>query len=308
MLQDSLAEIIKIRRDIREIENNIASQSQSLSQVNYRDVEEIQADIKKFNDQAKDYKDQIQQTQLRERRSRQNVDNLERQVNDIRKRLSDIEVELVQFNTLTERINECQKSKDAQNTIIRQADSDIRAIAPRLVAIEEELREIDVKAAEEERKQLRHIERLNESTLGLRTVQQNIRNFLERGGLQQLDRSKAEVREIQAKVEQVQQQAEAITEEIAELDRKKANTNDTERSIKENIRYRRDKRELEQLERDIEELEAEDAQSKHENYQRDSRTLHNRSTRLYGEVSCELVGQTSSFPLTFSRNKRWLVR
>lgn len=285
MLLDSLAEITKIRRDIREIENNIASQSQSLSQANYRDVEEIQADIKKFNDQAKYYKDQIQQTQLRERRARQQVDNLERQANDIRKRLSDIEVELVQFNTLTERINECQKSKDAQDTIIKQTDIDIRAIAPRLAATEDELRELDTKAAEEEKKQLRHIDRLNQSTLGLKTVQQNIQNFIERGGLQQMDRIKAEVRDIQTKVEEEQDKAGAITEEIADIERKIATSNDTERDIKENIRYRRDQRELEQLGRDIEELKAQDAQSKHERYQRDTRTLHNRSTRLYGEVS-----------------------
>lgn len=284
-LLDSLGEISKIRRDIREIEGSITTQSQSLAQGQFRDVEEIQADIKKFNDQAKDYKDQIQQTQLRERRARQHVENLERQVNDLRKRLSDIEVELVQFNTLTERINECQKSNDAQTTIIRQADADIRAIAPRLSACEEELRELDAKAAEEEKKQLRDIEKLNVSTVGLKTVQQNIRNFLDRGGLQQLDRSKAEIQNIQARVEEVQQQAAAITEEIAELDRKKANANDTERSIKENLRYRRDQRELGQLERDIKELEAQDAQAQHERYQRDTRTLHNRSTRLYGEVS-----------------------
>lgn len=285
-LQHAVSEISRYRREINQYDEEISSLSDSMTDFGgVRTVEEIKDSIKQLNEEAKKYKDGLQNIVGRRDKARQEINLLERQISDTRKRLSDIQLELVNRRTIQDRMAECQKAIEGQRGLMKQADADIDALVPQIIVAESDLKEVLQKANEAERLQQREASHIAESDMKLKAIQQRIRHFIDCGGPQQLERCNREIEEHQDQVDKLSSDAVSMQDEINHLEKNAANAGSTARSIDDNLRYRKNVRDLEELEKEITRLESLDVQTKQDQYEKDNRILNNRHTRVSSEVS-----------------------
>ncbi|KAA8894161.1 AAA domain-containing protein [Sphaerosporella brunnea] len=293
-LATPVAKLARYRREIDNNEGEIRDLTASMTEMGAtRTVEEMQENLKQLNDEAKRTKGNIKSMEQDRESRRQAIIVLERQVNDARKRLNDIKLQLVQARTITDRIEEARAARSQQSVIIDQVDRELASLSPEIMAAEVRLKEILRECSEKENKQQRDATKLSESDMNLRIVQQRIQNFVNEGGLGNLDACKKQVQWLKAEVEQLGKDVTDSGNEVTKLEKESVNTSATERTIMENLRYRKNKVELQAIEEEIKELEAQGADEQRDRFMRDADILSNKHMRLSSEKSA-LAGEMRS--------------
>jgi DNA repair protein RAD50 len=249
-----------------------------------RTVEEMQEDLKHLNEEAKRTRGSIKNMEQDRESRRQTIIAMERQVNDARKRLNDIKLQLVHARTIADRIEEYREARNQQSAIIDQADNDLASLSPNIIAAEARLKEIARECSEKENRQQRDATKLAQSDMNLRSIQHRIQNFIHDGGLDKLDTCKMQVQRLKAEVEQLGNDVTKSGDAVTKLEKESVNTSATERTIIENLRYRKNKAELQTIEGEIEELESQHADEQRDRFLRDSEILSNKHMRLSSEV------------------------
>ncbi|KAI5815067.1 AAA domain-containing protein [Pyronema omphalodes] len=289
-LKTPISDLSRLHREIQTHETEIRDlHSSLLSTVGLRSPTELQDLLKTLQDQAKTLKATLRTLESDREARRQNLILAERQVNDARKRLSELQLQLMESQNLVERIEEYSAEKKRLRGIMEEAEEDIRKLAPAIQMQEARVGEAVVEAQEREMRQQREAGRVAQADIALRSIQQRVERYVNEGGLERLQGVTREVQELQKRVEEMVQELGNGMEEIRKMEREHNMAGTTQRSIQENLRWRKNKEELEEIEKEIKELEGKDAETKKEQFTRDANTLANTHMRLSSEKST-LVG------------------
>jgi len=280
-----VAEIARYKREIDGIEVEINSMASSMTDMGgTRTLEELQEDSKRLKEEIIRAKNLIKNMELDRENRRQHIIGLERQVNDARKRLNDITLQLVDVRQLTERIEEFLEAKSWQNARINEVDGDLERLAPDILAADARLKEISRECSEKELKHQRDATKLSQSDMSLKSIQRGISNYVNEGGLHRLDECRGQVQRLRADVEQLGDDVTKASDLVTKLEKDAVTTQTTQRAIIENLRYRKNKVELKMIEQEIEELEAQRADERKERFEKNAEILANKHARLSSEV------------------------
>jgi DNA repair protein RAD50 len=280
-----VAELARFKREIDTNEEEIRALTSSMAgMAGTRTVEELRDNLQQLNDEAKRTKSSIEKMRQDKENRSQTIIVLGRQVDDARKRLNDIKLQLVRARAITDQIEGFHESRDQQCAIIDQVDRELASLSPEIMAAEARLKEISRECSDKENRQQRDATKLSDSDRDLRIIQQRILDFINDGGLTKLDTCQKQVQRLKAEVEQLSKDVTHCGEEISKLEKDSANTSATERTIIENLRYRKNKAELQTIEEEIKELESQRAEEQRDRFMRDLKILSNNLSRLSGEV------------------------
>jgi DNA repair protein RAD50 len=284
-LKASVAELARFKREIDTNEEEMRALTSSMAgMAGTRTVEELRDNLQQLNDEAKRTKSSIEKMRQDKENRSQTIIVLGRQVDDARKRLNDIRLQLVRARAITDQIEGFHESRHQQCAIIDQVERELASLSPEIMAAEARLKEISRECSDKENKQQRDATKLSDSDRDLRIIQQRILDFINDGGLSKLDTCKKQVQRLKAEVEQLGKDVTQCGEEISKLEKDSANTSATEHTIIENLRYRKNKAELQTIEDEIKELESQRAEEQRDRFTRDLKILSNNLSRLSGEV------------------------
>ncbi|KAI5850625.1 AAA domain-containing protein [Tricharina praecox] len=293
-LRAPVAELARYKREIDGTEEEINSMTFSMTDMGgTRTIEELQEDSKRLKEKITRVKNLIRSMEQDRENRRQSIIGLERQVNDARKRLNDITLQLVDVRQLTERIEECSVARSRQNAVIDEVDRELENLAPDILAAEARLKEISRECSEKETKQQRDAAKLSQSDMNLKSIQRGISNYINEGGLHSLEECRGQVQRLRADVEQLGNDVTEASDLVAKLEKEAVTTQTTQRTIIENLRYRKNKVELKKIKQEIKELEAQRADEQRERFEKNAEILANKHSRLSSERSA-LVGEMRS--------------
>ncbi|KAL7271910.1 DNA repair protein rad50 [Rhizina undulata] len=287
-LKMPVAEITKFMREIAQYEAQIQEISGHLNDMgSARTIEEIQAEMQQLNNESNVIKRQISKIQSEKESGRQAITAIDAQVHNARMKLSEIQYKLQKSSDLMEQINELRQKNRESSRKVDQIDEQIKRLQPELTAAEARVTEIEQEGVEDERRYQREATKFAESDMQLKRADQSIRNYVLRGGPDNLERCQQESEALQAQVRELQEHVLALGEEVTNLEMEASNASATERSIHENLRFRKERQDLEDLANEIEELESRNIEEERDKYQINISRLGDKHMKLTTEKSAK---------------------
>lgn len=284
-LRGTVTEIVKYGREIAEHEADLTKLSSSMSDTGgNRTVEEVQRDIRALNEEVRAVRTRITTLEGEKENRRQTILSLERQISDIKSRLGDINMKLMESKTLNERIDECEKSSVSQKAIIENVDQQLQELAPQLLGAETKVEHVTRETVDSEKRQQREATKISQSALNMQGIQNRVQAYIDRGGPENLEHCAQQIRGLQKDVEKANNAVTKCGDAVAKMERDSSEASATERSITDNLRYRRGQRELEEILEEIETLEAENAEAHRDRFSKDADILANKHMRMSTEV------------------------
>ncbi|KAI5785944.1 hypothetical protein EDC01DRAFT_618217, partial [Geopyxis carbonaria] len=293
-LQGPASDMSNYMREIEESEQQINDLKSAMAVIGVaRTVEEIQKDNKQWKEEANAVTNRISELESGKEHERQSIILLDRQISDIRRRLNDTMLMLVESRSIRGKIEDYQQKKQAQLKILQQIDTEINELAPIILTAQAKLNEASDEAAEKERRQQRESNKLAQSDLNIQSIQQRIQKYIDQGGLERLERCKQEVNHLERMVESTSTNMKNIGDDVNRLEKESSSAGAIGQSIAENLRYRKNKQELDGILQEIEDLERQNVGAKRAHFERDAKALSDKALLLSSEKSA-LVGEMKS--------------
>lgn len=258
---DSMAKtvstIVRTHQDITEAESQverILSQQQSSNAT--RTPEEIRELQETCAEQTRSIKNKLAALQTERQRIRDSINSLELDRSGLVNKVSDAARQLERREDLQNQIQSHKDDLTHQKEIIHQADKDLEKVEPEIAKARAIRNDVMERGHEKESKVAGERDEVAGSVNELKLVENDIRDYVSRGGpslLATTDREIHSLQKIETRIEKDMQELAASTnklrEEINNSDRQKQN-------IRDNLNYRRSLREVGTLKSDIAELEA----------------------------------------------------
>lgn len=271
-----------------QIENLSAAQKES---GNSRTLEDIQDELTSVGEQTRELKKALTKLMNDRDQSRTEVNNLELQLRDTRSELDNANFQLEKKASLAARIEEYRNLNAKQRESIEKADSDIEDLTPQVSKAQAKYDDISARSEQKERELQQGVAQLSDSLHQLDLANEDITSYNERGGHNQLERSRREVDNIADEIKNLETEQSAITRELNNISARLKDSENTKRQYSDNLRYRRETQALETVMMEIRDLEAQNAEvdrgrfrEESERYTREHNALAARQGSKMGEM------------------------
>jgi DNA repair protein RAD50 len=258
-----------------------------------RGLEKIQEDLKQVAEQSKSAKSRLNQLQAERDRARSSMNTLELEARDIQSKIATASYELKEKATLASRIEELKSHSGEQRDAIRRLDEDIRNLVPQVEQAQIKYDDINRRGAERDRELQQEASRLSDSHRQLLQADQDINAYKDKGGPEQLARTRREIQTLEGEVSRLEAEMRQVTIKIKTIDEHLRDTDETKRAINDNLRFRRGKRDLEALYAEIEQLESHNAESDKDRYDREGQKWQLERNKLTAEQA-SIIGSLKS--------------
>lgn len=248
-----------------------------------RGLEITQEDIKKVNDEARAVKNRLAKNTSDRERSTALINKLELEYRDIKSKLSTADYQLKEKKSLEGQIEEYKALNNEQRESIKSIDQELQGLVPQLSQAQAKYDDIARRGADKDRELQAETNKLNSSLGDLKKADQDVKAYIEKGGPQQLARSKREVQNLQEEVTRLEREVNLIVSEVKKLEDQFRNHAETKRSISDNQRYRRDLRQLQSVRAEIKELESHNAEEDKAYYEREGNKWQLERNKFAGE-------------------------
>lgn len=248
-----------------------------------RGLEKIQEEQKKVNEQARSMNSKLQQLRADRERARGAINTLELEVRDVKSRLSTAMHQLKEKNSLQRQIEELKTQNSDQRDAMRRADQDIQALLPQIAQAEAKLEDIRTRGEERDKLLQKEASKLTDSLNQLRTADNEINSYIDRGGPQQLARASREITKLQEEIARVEDEQREITIEMKRIEQQLANHSEMRRAITDNLTYRENVKHLQELNNAIGELGTSNAEADKERWEREGGKWQNERNKLSAE-------------------------
>lgn len=258
-----------------------------------RGLEQIQADTKQVNEQARTAKDSLSKARTERERKRNAINSLEIESRDMKNNLSNADYQLKEKGALEAQVEELKVQNNKERENIRSYDKELHGLQDQLAQAQAKYDDVARHGSDKDRELQGQANKLGNSVNQLKVANQEIEAYVSRGGAQQLKRAKREVDDLKREVTKLEQEQIQITREVKKLEEQLRNHEETKRSIADNQRYRRDLRALEQVRREIEELEQHNAEDEKAYWEREGSKWQLQRNKLSAEQAT-VVGALKS--------------
>ncbi|CAG7990071.1 unnamed protein product [Penicillium salamii] len=270
-LSKTVSTIVRYDAEIKTIKSQIEELSAKQQDVNAtRTLEDIQEEIAAINEKARDSKKALNKVTNEKDKTRAEINDLELKFRDAKSNLDNAKFQLEKKADLIVRMEEFKTLNSQQREAIEKADRDIEALTPGLLQAQARYDDISQRTDERERDLQHEITRLSESINQLDLANDDINSYNERGGPDQLERSKHELQRIEEEIEKLESEQGAITKDINKISAQLKDSENTKRQYSDNLTYRQATRSLQTVEEEVEQLEAQNAEVDRSRFKQES--------------------------------------
>jgi DNA repair protein RAD50 len=257
-------EVIKLEAQVKDL-----SQKQKTAGLS-RGIDAVQADLKKVTEESKHARNELDQLTSERDSSRNLMTTLELGIRDINADLNNAQSKLKEKRALADRIEELKTENNKQRETVRGLDRDIDNLGPEIEQAQYSYDDINRRSNEKVQRVHDEASKLSDSVRQLMQADQDIAEYIDRGGPQQLARTHRDIENLQGEIARIESEMMEVTRKIKKIDDTMRDTESTKQSIKDNLRYRKAKRALETLQIEIEKLEEHGAERDKEHYEREA--------------------------------------
>lgn len=283
-LSKTVATITRYDADIK----NVTSQIQELLSKQQdasasRTLQDIQDEISVASEKSRNLKKSLSKLTTEKEQSRSEINKLELQLRDVRENLNNTNFQLEKKADLLARMEEYKKYNTQQREAIEQADRNIENLTPELLQAQARYDEISSRSETRERDLQHEINRLSDSIHQLDLANEDINSYNERGGPDQLERSKRELSEIEEEISKLEAEQSAITREINTISTQLKDSENTKRQYSDNLTYRQATRSLDKVLEEVAGLEEQNAEVDRSRFKQESE----RWTREHNAIAAK---------------------
>ncbi|KAF9883153.1 DNA repair protein rad50 [Aspergillus nanangensis] len=283
-LSKTVNTIVKYDSDIKSIRSQIEDlSSRQQDGASSRTLEDIQDEIATTGEKTRALKKTLSKFTKDKEQTQSEINSLELQLRDVKSNLDNAKFQLERKADLLTRIEEYKSLNNQQREAIAKADEDITALAPEHAKAQAKYDDISHCAAEREREAQQTISQLSENSHQLDIANEEIEAYHQRGGPTQLDRSKAELQNIEQEISQLETEQANITKEINKLSVQLKDSENTKRQYADNLTYRQATRSLNKVTEEIDQLEAQNAEVDRSRFKQESE----RRTREHNALAAK---------------------
>lgn len=277
--------IARYHTDIRsftaQIEELTAKSTQS--GLSLRGLEQIKEDIKTVSDEFRSVNARLAQLNSDRDRSRNIISALELEASDVRSRLNQAVFQLREKSNLEGQARDLRSHNQTLRDSLKGLDKDLQALQPSIAQAQMRYDDINRRGAERERELQAEATKVSESVHSLKSINDEINHYVDRGGAQQLSRTRREIENLESEMARMEEEQRSVTRDINKISENLRNTDDTKRTINDNLRFRRSQRDLTTVRTEIKELEAHDAEVDRQRFDREGQKWQNEFNKLSAE-------------------------
>ncbi|KAK2768540.1 DNA repair protein rad50 [Arachnomyces sp. PD_36] len=283
-LAKTVATISKYECDIKLLKEQIQELSVKQEESGgSRTLEDIQDEIASIGEKSRGLKKVISKLTDERDQSRTEINNLELELRDAKAALDNARFQLDKKAGLLARVEEYRTLNAKQRETIEKADNDIEGLVPELSKAQAKYDDISQRGEAKERELQQEATHLSESLHHLNLANEEIKAYNDRGGPDQLARSRRELQNIQDQIGQLESEQGEITKAINKISTQLQDSENTKRQYSDNLRYRQESRSLEAVMVDIEKLEAHNAEVDRSRFREESE----RRTREHNALAAK---------------------
>ncbi|KAI9806484.1 MAG: DNA repair protein rad50 [Piccolia ochrophora] len=293
-LTKTILQISKYSADVTSLEGQIKELSSRPNSAGLtKSLDQIQADLATQREQSRGVKNTISSLMTQKEQARARINDLELELRDVQTKVKDVSHLLEKKRALRVRVEEFRGANIKQRESVRQAENEIEKLAPQLAKAQAKLDDIQTRGADKEGILQEEASRLSESLNQLRTVDQDINMYLDRGGPNQLSRSRREVEQTQQELAQLDNEQKQIAIAIDKAQRQQDKQKETKRTLSDNLRYRRDVNALDSLSIEITQLEDRNAEIDRDRFVAEANRMSARHRKLSAEEASKMGAMKS---------------
>lgn len=260
-LSKTVASITKCENDITTFKSQIEDLTMRQQQSGgSRTLEDIQENISSISEQLRGLQKTVSKLNSEKDQSRTEVTNLEFEVRDTKSRLDNAIFQLEKKAGLQARIEEYSSLNSKQKESIEKADEDIEALSSEFSTAQARYDDMSSRAEDRERDLQKIVSELSDCVHQLDMANEDITAYIERGGENQLARSKQEIQDLERDIGHSEREQGKITKEINGISSRLQDSENTKRQYSDNLRYRQETNALQSVNAEIETLAAQNAE------------------------------------------------
>ncbi|KAH8697734.1 DNA repair protein Rad50 [Talaromyces proteolyticus] len=260
-LAKTVTTIVRIAGEIKSLRSQLAElMSNQQDPESSRTLEDIQNEISAIGDKSRAVKLTIQKLTSEKEQCRNDLNKSELELRDVKSSLDNASHQLEKKSSLLARIKEYKLMSTKQRESIENADRDIEQLIPEIAKAQAKHDDISQRVEAKERELQQDLSQLSDSLHQLDISNDDIKSYNDRGGPEQLARSKKDLEVIQQEIESLEVKQSEITREINKISTQLTDSENTKRQYSDNLSYRQACRTLEQVEEDIHQLEEQNAE------------------------------------------------
>lgn len=283
-LTKTVASIVRYDGEIKSLRSQIQDlTSKQQDSDSSRTLEDIQDEIAAVGEKSRAVKKTISKLTAEKDQSRTDINKLELELRDVQSSLDNASHQLEKKSGLVARIEEYKKLIAKQREAIEKADEDIEKLAPEMAKAQARHDDISQRAEARERELQQTLSHLSESLHQLNLANEEIKSYNDRGGPDQLAKSRNDLRAIEEEINSLEAEQANITREINKISAQLKDSENTKRQYSDNLAYRQACRALEQVQAEIEKLEAQNAEIDRNRFKEESE----RWTRKHNALAAQ---------------------
>ncbi|OXV11799.1 hypothetical protein Egran_00442 [Elaphomyces granulatus] len=224
-----------------------------------RTLDEIQDEISVVAEKARAVKKALSKIIHEKDQARTDLNNLELELRDVKSSIDNTNHQLERRAGFVSRIEEYKTLNARHRKTIEKADQDIETLIPEFSKTQAKHDDINHRAEVRERELQLVATQLSESLHQLDVANEEIKSYHDRGGPNQLTRSRREVKNIGDEITSLEAEQSHVTRELNKISSQLKDSENTKRQYSDNLTYRHGCRALDSVMTDIEKLEAQNA-------------------------------------------------
>ncbi|KAK6820550.1 hypothetical protein PG987_014950 [Apiospora arundinis] len=285
--------ISRTHQDITEAENQverILSQQQASGAT--RTPEEIREMQETCAGQMRSVKARLATLQSERQRIRDSISSLELDRSGLVNKVSDAARQVERRDDLRNQIQSQKEDLAHQKDIIHQSDKDLEKVEPEIVKARAIRNDVIERGHEKESKVAGERDGLAGSVNELKLVENDIQDYVSRGGPSLLATTDREIHTLQKSETRIEKDMQELAASTNKLREEISSSDQQKRNIRDNLNYRKSLREVETLKTEIIELETRNATEDYERLSGELEWLKEESKDLNAERSRKIGAMT----------------
>jgi len=226
-------------------------------------------------------------------RVHRHIGSLDLEALEVKSKLTETAHKLQEKASLAAQIEDLRSQIKEQKDIVDKIELEGKKLGPQIAQAQAKLDDVEQRG-DDQRKQLdEERAKLDSSIRDLKTAEEWINNYLDRGGEQRLARSQRDLEALQEEQGLISSDRVAMASSINQLRDQKSNHINNKDKIDQNIRYRSAKRDLVTVQAEITDLESHDAESDHQKWSAEAGKWQNKRNGLSSEQA-SVMGEIKS--------------
>lgn len=260
-LSKTVTSIVRVAGEIKSLQSQLAElTSKQQDPGSSRTLEDIQTEIAALGEKTRAIKMTVTKLSNEKEQCRNDLNKSELELRDVKSSLDNASYQLEKKSGLLARIEEYKTMNVKQRESIENADRDIEQLLPEMSKAQAKYDDISQRINAKERELQQDLTKLSDSLRQLDLANDEIKSYKDRGGPDQLARSKQDLEDIHQTIESLEAEQSEITREINKISTQLTDSENTKRQYSDNLAYRQACQALEEVQADVRQLEEQNAE------------------------------------------------